>query len=85
MYSIFIQLITWRASFFGRGDEYPSTLVSGLPATAPPLGFCPSHPFTSHSSNYIIYIDINNLGHPHPRQVEWSDAVAIMEYNQKGA
>jgi hypothetical protein len=24
-------LLTWRASFFARGDEYPSTLVSGLP------------------------------------------------------
>jgi hypothetical protein len=26
---------------------------------------CPSHPFTPHSSNYVIYIDnINNLGRP---------------------
>ncbi len=24
-------LLTWRASFFARDDEYPSTLVSGLP------------------------------------------------------
>ncbi len=60
-------LLTWRASFFARGDEYPSTLVSGLPTTVPPLGFYPSHPFTPHSSNYIIYIDnINNLGLPRP-------------------
>jgi hypothetical protein len=50
-----------RASFFACGDKYPSTLVSGLPTTAPPLGFYPSHPFTPYSSNYIIYIDdINN-------------------------
>ncbi len=59
MYSIFIltdplallinypALLTWRASFFARGDEYPSTLVSGLPTTAHPLAFTPlilSHP-----------------------------------------
>jgi hypothetical protein len=24
-------LLTWRTSFFARGDEYPSTLVSGHP------------------------------------------------------
>jgi hypothetical protein len=47
--------------------------------THPPLSFvcqqlphpllCPSHPFTPHSSNYIIYMDdINNLGHPCPGQ-----------------
>ncbi len=62
-------LLTWRASFFAHGDECPSTLVSGLPTTAPPLGFYPSHPFTPHISNYIICIDdINNLGRPHPGQ-----------------
>jgi hypothetical protein len=61
--------LTWRASFFARGDEYPSTLVSCLSTTAPPLGFYPSHPFTPHSSNYIIYIDdINNLGGLRPGQ-----------------
>jgi hypothetical protein len=60
-------LLPWRASFFARGDEFPSTLVSGLPTTAPPLGFYPSHPFTPHISNYIIYIDnINNLGRLRP-------------------
>jgi hypothetical protein len=59
--------LTWRASFFARGDEYISTLVSDLPTTAPPLGFYPSHPFTPHSSNYISYIDnIKNLGRPCP-------------------
>jgi hypothetical protein len=57
-----ITLLTMRASFFARGDKFPSTLVSGLPTTAPPLGFQPSQPVTSHSSYYIIYIDnINNL------------------------
>ncbi len=40
----------------------PSTLVS-----VPPLGFYPSHPFTPHSSYYIIYKDnINNLSHLRP-------------------
>jgi hypothetical protein len=34
-------LLTWRASFFPRGDEYPSTIVSGLPTTAHPLAFTP--------------------------------------------
>ncbi len=42
-----------------------------------PLGFCPSHPFTPHSSNYIIYIDgINNLGCLRPGQegsTGWGD------------
>jgi hypothetical protein len=38
-------LLTWRTRFFAHGDKFPSTLVSGLPATAPPLGFCPFHPF----------------------------------------
>ncbi len=62
-------LLTWRASFLARGDKYPSILVSGLPTTAPPLGFYPSHPFTPYSSNYIIYIDdINNLGRLRPGQ-----------------
>ncbi len=64
------RLLTWRASFFARVYEYPSTLVSGLPTTVLlPLGFYPSHPFTPHSSNNIIYIDnINNLGCPSPGQ-----------------
>ncbi len=62
-------LLTWRASFFAHGGEYPSTLVSGLPTTAAPIGFYPSHPFTPHSSNDIIYKDdINNLGRPRPGQ-----------------
>jgi hypothetical protein len=42
-----------------------------------PLGFCPSHPFTPHSSNYIIYIHrINNLGCLRPGQegsTGWGD------------
>ncbi len=63
-------LLTWRASFLARGDEFPSTLVSGLPTTAPPLGFYPSLPFAPHSSYYIIYIDdINNLGRRRPGQL----------------
>ncbi len=37
-------LLTWRTSFFADGDEYPSTLVSGLPTTAPPLAL-PLSPF----------------------------------------
>ncbi len=58
-------LLTWRASFFARGDEYPSNLVSGLPRTVPPLGFYPLTLSQPHSSNYIIYIDdINNLSRP---------------------
>ncbi len=49
-------LLTWRTSFFACGDKCPSTLVSGLPATAPPLTPC--------NSSYTIYIDNinNNLG-----------------------
>ncbi len=34
-------LLTWRTSFFSRGDEYPSTLVSDPPTTAPPFAFSP--------------------------------------------
>jgi hypothetical protein len=55
--SLYLQVMHWdiyRASFFARGDEYLSALVSGLPTTAPPLGFYPSHPFTPYSSDYII-------------------------------
>jgi hypothetical protein len=37
-------LLTWRTSFFARGDEYQSTLVSGLPTIAPPLAL-PLSPF----------------------------------------
>ncbi len=37
-------LLTSRTSFFAHGDEYPSTLVSGLPTTAPPLAL-PLSPF----------------------------------------
>ncbi len=41
------------------GGEYPSTLVSGLPTTAPPFASPPSlsHPTVPHSSGYIIYTD----------------------------
>ncbi len=38
-------LLTWRASFFVRGDESPSTLVSGLLTTARPLTLTPFTPF----------------------------------------
>jgi hypothetical protein len=64
-------LITWRNSFFARGDECPSTLVSGLPTTAPPLAL-PSHPFIPYSSSYTIYIDDinNNLGCLRPGQYQ---------------
>jgi hypothetical protein len=31
--------------FFAHGDEFQSTLVSGLLTTAPSLGFYPFHPF----------------------------------------
>ncbi len=39
-------LLTWRTSFFACGGEYPSTLVPGLPTTAPPFASPPtlSHP-----------------------------------------
>ncbi len=39
-------LLTWRTNFFARGGKYPSTLVFGLPATAPPFASPPtlSHP-----------------------------------------
>jgi hypothetical protein len=61
-------LLTWRTNFFALGGEYPSTLVSGLPTTAPPFTSHPtlSHPAVPHSSGYIIYTDnISNSGHPH--------------------
>jgi hypothetical protein len=62
-------LLTWRIRFFAHGDECPSTLVSGLPTTVPPLAF-PSHPLTPYSSSYTIYIDDinNNLSLLHPGQ-----------------
>jgi hypothetical protein len=52
-------LLTWRTNFFARGGEYPSTLVSGLQATAPTFASPPtlSHPTVPHSSGYIIYTD----------------------------
>jgi hypothetical protein len=34
-----------ESQLFARCDESPSTLVSGLVTTAPPLGFYPFHPF----------------------------------------
>jgi hypothetical protein len=37
-------LLTWRTSFFAHDDKYPSTFVSGLPTTAPPLAL-PLSPF----------------------------------------
>ncbi len=39
-------LLTWRTNFFARGVEYPSTLVPGLPTTAPTFASPPtlSHP-----------------------------------------
>ncbi len=39
-------LLTWRTNFFASGGEYPSTLVPGLPTTAPPFASSPtlSHP-----------------------------------------
>ncbi len=36
-----------ESQLFVRGDKFPSTLVSGLVTTAPPLGFYPFHPFFS--------------------------------------
>ncbi len=37
----------------------------------------PSHPFTPHSSNYIIYIDdISNLSHLRPGQLQWKVHIA---------
>ncbi len=45
----------------------PLSLVCQLPH---PLGSTPFHPFLTHSSYYIIYIDhINNLGRLHPGQL----------------
>ncbi len=39
-------LLNWRTNFFACGGEYPSTLVPGLPATAPLFARSPnlSHP-----------------------------------------
>jgi hypothetical protein len=45
-------LLTWRTSFFARGDEYLSTLFSGLPTTAPPLAL-PLSPF--HTPQFKLY------------------------------
>ncbi len=39
-----LALLTWRTSFFAHGDEYPSSLVSGQPTTAPPFA-SPLSPF----------------------------------------
>ncbi len=59
--ALYNNLLTWRTSFFARGDEYPPTLVSGLPTTAPP--FAPltlSHPtvqitlFTKTTSTILV-------------------------------
>ncbi len=42
-------LLTWRTSFFAR-DEYPYTLVSGLPTTAPPGQGVKDMPWTLQST-----------------------------------
>jgi hypothetical protein len=60
-------LLSRRTNFFAHGGEYPSTLVSGLPTTAPPFTSPPtlSHPEVPHSSGYIIYTDdISNSSCP---------------------
>ncbi len=51
-------LLTWRASFFAHGDKFPSTLVSGLPTNAPPLGFYHFHPFFTPQFSLHIFIYI---------------------------
>ncbi len=45
-------LLTWRTSFFAHGDENPSTLVCGLPTTAPTLAL-PLSPF--HSPQFKLH------------------------------
>ncbi len=35
-------LLTWRTNFVARDGDYPSTLVSGLPTTAPPFASPPT-------------------------------------------
>ncbi len=63
--------LTWRTNFFARDGEYPSTLVSCLPTTAPPFASPPtlSHPtvqvalFTqTTSATPVILVWHNNFG-----------------------
>jgi hypothetical protein len=57
--------LTWRTSFFARGDKYPSTLVSSLPTTVLPLAL-PLSPF--HTPQF-------NLHYLHRRhQQSWSSS-----------
>ncbi len=77
LHSIFPCLLTWRTTFFSRGDECPSTLASGLQKLPHPL-LCASHPFTPHSSYYIIYIeDISNLGCLGPGQFHCQSCIVL--------
>jgi hypothetical protein len=74
-------LLTWRTNFFACGGEYPSSLVSGLPTTAPPFTspLTLSHPTVPHSSGYIIYTDdISNSSRPRLEHFPSDNSAASM-------
>jgi hypothetical protein len=72
-------LLTWRAKFFARDGKYLSTLVPGLPTTAPPF----ASPLTfSHPTGYTIYIDdISNSSRP--RLAQYSNRFCFYTFEIK--
>jgi hypothetical protein len=59
------RLLTWRTSFFAHGDKCPSTLVPGLPTTAPPLAL-PLSPF------HTLQFKLHSLHKQHQQQPQSS-------------
>ncbi len=58
-----------EGQLLAHGGEFPFTPVPCLVTTAPPFGFCPSHPFpTPQPTLHYFYNDINNHGLLHSGQ-----------------
>jgi hypothetical protein len=65
--STILCLLTWRTNFFACGGKYPSTLVPGLPTTAPPFG---SSPTLSHPTVQVTLFTYATIATP--RILDWN-------------